>query len=146
MLPLYQGIYSFFTSNPTDDFYTSIGGRLYFTSAKSDATKPYAVYHPIGGEPVDYWFTHTFETPRIQISLWDDGRSATKPNSSERILQVAEYAKSFFDLCETSGITVSGWSVIKFMRDSVQPPLLFDEERGMWLQPLIYEIMLQQAR
>lgn len=146
MLPLYQGIYNYFTANSGDNFYTSIGGRLYFESAKSNAIKPYAVWHPVGGEPVDRWFTHVFESPRLQISLWDDGLTGTKPRSSTRILQIAEYCKDFYDLAQDNGLTVSGWSVINFDRDSVQPPILYDEKRNEWLQPLIYEVRLQKAR
>ena len=146
MLPLYQGLYTYFTANSGDNFYTSIGGRFYFMSATSGATKPYAVYHAVGGGPVDRWFTHEFETPRVQISLWDDGLSGTKPRSATRILQVAEYCKAFFDLAQSNGLTVSGWSVINFDRDSVQPGVEYDEKRNEWMQPLIYEVRLQKAR
>jgi len=146
MLPLFQGIYTYFAAATTDDFYTSIGGRFYFSSAKSGSvTKPYAVYHDLGGSPVEYYFSHTFESRNIQISLWDDGLTDSKPKSSSRILQVAEYCKEFFDLAENS-ISVSGWSIIKIMRDAAQPPLLFDEKRNEWMQPLRYEILLQKAR
>lgn len=145
MLPLFQGIYAYFAAATTDDFYTSIGGRFYFSSSKSGATKPYAVYHDLGGGPVEYYFSHKFENRRIQISLWDDGLTAINPKSSTRILQVSEYCKDFFDLSQQK-ISVAGWSIIKVTRESSQPPLLYDEKRNEWMQPLIYEILLQKAR
>ena len=113
-----------------NDFYTSIGGRLYNTQAPQNAVFPFAVFTEIS-DVNEYTFTTSFENVLVQFSLF-----STEESVSE-VRDMFTYCKSLFDWCSLS---ITGYAFLYMRREGTH---LTKDDRPAWQRIIEYRVQFE---
>ena len=111
MNALRTGIFSLFTAS--SDFYTDIGGRLFYAAAPDGAELPYAVYFFVSDVDEDS-FTENMKEVYVQFSLFSGD------SSPSNILLMDTHLTAMF---KDKIFTVTGWTVVTMRRISGSGPI-----------------------
>jgi len=116
-----------FNATPHNNFYTSIGSRLYNTQAPQNAIFPFAVF-TIVSNINEFTFTTSFENTLVQFSLFSTSESV------QEVKDMFSHCKILFDWCELS---VSGYDFLYMRREN---SYLTKDDRPAWQRIVEYRI------
>lgn len=108
MKALPTAIFAKMTSSTT--LYTDIGGRLYYGEAPEGAEYPYVVFNDFTSLP-EYPGTKTIEKIYYDFNIFSSAVGRTE------IEDILTHLRSLYDDCT---LTVSGYTLIYFIRETVQ--------------------------
>ena len=111
MNALRTGIFSLFTAS--SDFYTDIGGRLFYSMAPDGAELPYAVYFFVSDVDEDT-FTENMKEVYVQFSLYSGASSPAE------ILDMDTHLAALF---KDKVFTATGWTVVVMRRQQGNGPI-----------------------
>ena len=134
MNEIFTAIYNKFTTDPLDNFYVSIGGRLYLEKAPQNAVYPYVVYSMITDER-DWMFEEEFEEFTIDFNIWSQAASADEAGD------ILGYLKALFDDCSLT--VAGGWRHLLFQRDVVFGNHDLEEDPPIWGYLVQYTVMVE---
>ena len=132
MKVLFSAIKTRFDATP-NDFYTAMGGRLYFYEAEQGATYPYCVYQMISDAPEYYFNDERFEDFLIQFSIFDNDQSAVG------ITDDYEALKTHFD---DVSLSVTGYTNVVFEREGAR--LVRNPTDNVWQYSADYRVMCEK--
>lgn len=131
MNELFKSIYSYFSAEPHNAFYTALGGRLYYGQAPQECTKPYAVYFGVAAVPDDT-FTEELDDISIQFNHYSDSSS---PLEAGELLQKC---RTFFDGAE---LTVVGNRDVQLFRELSTPAW---KNGDAWITSIEFTLFMQE--
>lgn len=129
---LYSAIYSYFIAEPHNDFYTAIGGRLFYGEAPQEGATPYAVFFGITAMPGDT-FGETIDDISIQFNCYSGN------SSSIEVGELLEKCRALFDKAD---LEVSGNRDVQLFREMSTPPW---KNGGTWVSSIEFKLLMQEA-
>ena len=132
MKEVMEGIYSHF--NTVNTLNTALDGNLYPHEAEQGVSFPYGTYFIIN-DYLDYTFSEEQDEIQVQISVFSNDKSPVEINT------LYGYVKDLFDEAE---ITVSGHSVLSFLRTDARP--IRDAEHRTWAYHITYMVLIEKSR
>ena len=138
------GLYTHFTElieSAHNDFYTSVGGRMYYGERQSGSAFPCATFE-IKSSTQDDSFTEDLAVIDIFFSLF------SSDNDADEIMDMETYLKALYKDCV---FTVSDGTVASMSKvDSIGPyPVQGDNENAAekyWQTDIVYEVVLVRSR
>ena len=128
MKEFFESIYSKFSEEPNNSFYTLLSGRMSYGEADEDCMDPYAVFFGLPCVPNDT-FTEKINEVYFQINIYSSDK--------DDVFNAIEPCLSLFD-----GVTleVANHKDIKLNRELVTPPWKNDL---MWCVSIEFSGLLQ---
>ena len=131
MNEIFKSIYSYFSAEPHNAFYTAIGGRLFYGEAPQGGTEPYAVFFGVAAVPDDT-FTEELDDISIQFNCYSGSSSPS---------EAGELLKKCRDLFDGAKLTVVGNRDIKLFRELSTPPW---KNGDAWITSIEFTLLMQE--
>ena len=131
MNELFKSIYSHFSTEPHNVFYTALDGRLFYGQAPQECTKPYAVYFGVAAVPEDT-FSEEIDDISIQFNHYSETSSA---------IEAGELLKKCRDLFDGMELTVTGNRNIKLFRELSTPAW---KNGDTWITSIEFTLLMQE--
>lgn len=131
MNELFKSIYSYFIAEPHNDFYTAVGGRLYYGEAPQECARPYAVFFGVSSVPDDT-FSEELDDISVQFNCYSANNS---PIEAGELLQTC---RAVFDKAE---LIVVGSRDVQLFREFSTPPW---KNGDTWVVSIEFSILIQE--
>jgi hypothetical protein len=129
-------IYSKFTANPANSFYTGLGGKLYYAQSPQvtsiASACPYAVFY-ILSDTADWTFREKFDYYTVQFSLYDTTATLVETHFANLI-----------SLYDDAVLSITGFSHVWCKREMATGAIWFQDDQ-VWQLVTRYSMLAQDT-